>query len=62
MVERAVILGAARMPFNRFDRVLTSLSPPGLGGAEILRRRGGGRGLVAISPAGGQGDAVLAGV
>jgi hypothetical protein len=50
------------MPFNRFDRGLSLLSPPGLGGAEILRRRGGGRGLVAIWPVGGQGDAVLAGV
>ena len=61
-MERAVILGAARMPFNRFDRGLSLLSLPGLGGAEILRRRGGGRGLVAIWPVGGQGDAVLAGV
>ena len=61
-MERAVILGVARMPFGKFGGTLSPLSTPGLGGAEILRRRGGGRGLVAIWPVGGQGGAVLAGV
>ncbi len=58
-MERAVILGAARMPFGKFGETLSPLSTPGLGGAEILRRRSGGSGLVAICSGGGQGDAVL---
>ncbi len=58
-MERAVILGVARMPFGKFGGILSPLSTLELGGAEILRCRGGGRGLVAICSGGGQGDAVL---
>ena len=58
-MERAVILGAGRMPFGKFDGTLSPLSTPGLGVAEILHCRGGGRGLAAICSGGSQGDAVL---
>ena len=61
-MERAVILGVARMPFGECGRILSPLSMPELGGAEILWRRGDGRYLVAICSDGGRGDAVLAGV
>jgi hypothetical protein len=47
------------MLFGKFGETLSPLSTPGLGGAEILRRRSGGSGLVAICSGGGQGDAVL---
>jgi acetyl-CoA acetyltransferase len=36
-VERAVILGAGRMPFDRFGGTLSPLNTPGLDVAEILR-------------------------
>jgi hypothetical protein len=56
-VERAVILGVARMPFGKFGGPLSPLSTPGLGGADILRRIVvGGRGLVATCSGGGQGE------
>jgi acetyl-CoA acetyltransferase len=58
-VERALVLKAGRMPFGKFGGTLSPLSTPGLGVAEILRRRGGGRGLVTACSGGGQGDAVL---
>jgi len=58
-VERAVILGVARMPFGKFGGPLSPLSTTELGGAEILRRIVGGMGLVTICSGGGQGDAVL---
>jgi hypothetical protein len=47
------------MPFGKFDGTLSPLSTPGLGVAETLRCRGGGRGLAAICSGGRQGDAVL---
>jgi hypothetical protein len=51
-VERVVILGAGRMPFGKFDGTLSPLSTLGLGVAEILCCRGGGRGLRPSAPAG----------
>jgi hypothetical protein len=55
-VERAVILGVARMPFDKFGGTLSPSSTPGSGVAEILRRIVGGRGLAAICSGGGQGE------
>jgi hypothetical protein len=54
-VERAVILGVARMPFDKFGGTLSPSSTPGLGVTEILRRIVGGRGLAAICSGGSQG-------
>jgi hypothetical protein len=58
-VERAVILGVARMPFGKFGGPRSPLSTSELGGAEILRRIVGGRGLAAICSGGRPGQAVL---
>ncbi len=57
-MERALIFGAARMPFGKFGGTLSPLSMPGLDAVEILRRRGGGRGLMAICSGGARGDVV----
>ncbi len=61
-MERAVILGAARMPFGKFGRVLWPLNTSGLSAAEvIIWRRGSGRDLVAVCFGGGQGAVLVQG-
>ncbi|HVF01837.1 MAG TPA: hypothetical protein VNA27_10960 [Rubrobacteraceae bacterium] len=58
-MERAVILGAGRMPFGKLGGTLSPLSTPRLGGAEILQRIVCGRDHATICSGRGQGDAVL---